>query len=80
MKLMEILMSKEPSYVRCIKPNDAKQPGTFLHLLIKICCILQDSYSQLLLKLMLNCCNCLPYSLHLLFSLYWKHSLTKLFF
>lgn len=27
MKLMEILMSKEPSYVRCIKPNDAKQPG-----------------------------------------------------
>lgn len=25
---MEILMSKEPSYVRCIKPNDAKQPGT----------------------------------------------------
>lgn len=32
MKLMEILMSKEPSYVRCIKPNDAKQPGTLLHL------------------------------------------------
>lgn len=30
MKLMEILMSKEPSYVRCIKPNDAKQPGTLL--------------------------------------------------
>lgn len=29
MKLMEILMSKEPSYVRCIKPNDAKQPGRF---------------------------------------------------
>ncbi|TMS14289.1 Unconventional myosin-Ic [Larimichthys crocea] len=27
MKLMEILMSKEPSYVRCIKPNDAKQPA-----------------------------------------------------
>ena len=26
-KLMETLMSKEPSYVRCIKPNDAKQPG-----------------------------------------------------
>jgi len=26
-KLMEILMSKEPSYVRCIKPNDAKQAG-----------------------------------------------------
>ncbi|CAM9127366.1 unnamed protein product [Lampetra planeri] len=27
MKLMEMLMLKEPSYVRCIKPNDAKQPG-----------------------------------------------------
>lgn len=27
-KLMEILMSKEPSYVRCIKPNDSKQAGT----------------------------------------------------
>ncbi|RXN07651.1 unconventional myosin-Ic-like isoform X1 [Labeo rohita] len=28
-KLMEILMSKEPSYVRCIKPNDAKQAGLY---------------------------------------------------
>ena len=24
---MEILMSKEPSYIRCIKPNDYKQAG-----------------------------------------------------
>lgn len=32
MKLMEILMSKEPSYVRCIKPNEAKQPGTSLEM------------------------------------------------
>lgn len=23
-------MSKEPSYIRCIKPNDAKQAGTTL--------------------------------------------------
>ncbi|XP_077961187.1 unconventional myosin-Ic [Gasterosteus aculeatus] len=30
MKLMEILGSKEPSYVRCLKPNDAKRPGTLL--------------------------------------------------
>ena len=24
---MEILMSKEPSYIRCIKPNDNKRPA-----------------------------------------------------
>lgn len=37
-------MSKEPSYVRCIKPNDAKQPGTLLHVLICVlqCCVLQQ--------------------------------------
>ncbi|XP_016133748.1 unconventional myosin-Ic-like [Sinocyclocheilus grahami] len=34
-KLMEILMSKEPSYVRCIKPNDAKQAGRFDEVLIR---------------------------------------------
>ncbi|XP_066466085.1 unconventional myosin-Ih [Tiliqua scincoides] len=27
--LIEILMSKEPSYVRCIKPNDDKEPDKF---------------------------------------------------
>jgi myosin-1 len=27
--LMEILMSKQPSYVRCIKPNDFKRDGIF---------------------------------------------------
>ena len=26
-ELMTILMSKDPSYIRCIKPNDHKQPG-----------------------------------------------------
>uniref|UniRef100_A0A668AWQ0 Myosin Ic, paralog a n=1 Tax=Myripristis murdjan TaxID=586833 RepID=A0A668AWQ0_9TELE len=35
MKLMEILISKEPSYVRCIKPNDAKQPGRFDEVLVR---------------------------------------------
>lgn len=35
-KLMEILMSKEPSYVRCIKPNDAKQPSKSI---CRVCCI-----------------------------------------
>lgn len=30
LKLMEILMSKEPSYVRCIKPNHAKQAGRWV--------------------------------------------------
>lgn len=28
-ELMEILMNKEPSYVRCIKPNDVKRAGIF---------------------------------------------------
>uniref|UniRef100_A0A8D3CSZ7 Unconventional myosin-Ic-like n=1 Tax=Scophthalmus maximus TaxID=52904 RepID=A0A8D3CSZ7_SCOMX len=35
LKLMEILMSKEPSYVRCIKPNDAKQSGRFDEVLVR---------------------------------------------
>uniref|UniRef100_A0A8C7MRB4 Myosin Ic, paralog a n=1 Tax=Oncorhynchus kisutch TaxID=8019 RepID=A0A8C7MRB4_ONCKI len=34
-KLIEILMSKEPSYVRCIKPNDAKQSGRFDEALVR---------------------------------------------
>uniref|UniRef100_A0A4W4F588 Myosin motor domain-containing protein n=1 Tax=Electrophorus electricus TaxID=8005 RepID=A0A4W4F588_ELEEL len=34
-KLMEILMSKDPSYVRCIKPNDAKQAGRFEEVLVR---------------------------------------------
>uniref|UniRef100_A0A8C5G620 Myosin Ic, paralog b n=1 Tax=Gouania willdenowi TaxID=441366 RepID=A0A8C5G620_GOUWI len=34
-KLMEILMSKEPSYVRCIKPNDSKQAARFDEVLIR---------------------------------------------
>ncbi|XP_034461829.1 unconventional myosin-Ic [Hippoglossus hippoglossus] len=35
MKLMDILRSKEPSYVRCIKPNDAKQSGRFDEVLVR---------------------------------------------
>ncbi|KAM6983875.1 unconventional myosin-Ic-like isoform 1-T2 [Tautogolabrus adspersus] len=35
MKLKEILMSKEPSYIRCIKPNDAKQPERFDEVLVR---------------------------------------------
>ena len=27
LELVEILKSKEPAYIRCIKPNDSKQPG-----------------------------------------------------
>ncbi|XP_029470435.1 unconventional myosin-Ic isoform X2 [Rhinatrema bivittatum] len=34
-QLMEILVSKEPSYIRCIKPNDAKQAGRFDEVLIR---------------------------------------------
>uniref|UniRef100_A0A4W5NRP7 Myosin Ic, paralog a n=1 Tax=Hucho hucho TaxID=62062 RepID=A0A4W5NRP7_9TELE len=34
-KLIEILRSKEPSYVRCIKPNDAKQSGRFDEALVR---------------------------------------------
>ncbi|XP_034048417.1 LOW QUALITY PROTEIN: unconventional myosin-Ih [Thalassophryne amazonica] len=33
--LTEILMSKEPWYVRCIKPNEAKQPGCFQDVLVR---------------------------------------------
>ncbi|XP_077448132.1 unconventional myosin-Ic-like [Stigmatopora argus] len=35
LKLMEKLMTKEPSYVRCIKPNDVKQPGHFDEVLVR---------------------------------------------
>ncbi|OXB84870.1 UNVERIFIED_CONTAM: hypothetical protein H355_015992 [Colinus virginianus] len=35
MSLIEILMSKEPSYVRCIKPNENKEPGKFDDCLIR---------------------------------------------
>ena len=28
-ELMDILMSKQPSYIRCIKPNDFKRDGVF---------------------------------------------------
>uniref|UniRef100_A0A8B9ICM3 Myosin IH n=1 Tax=Anser brachyrhynchus TaxID=132585 RepID=A0A8B9ICM3_9AVES len=35
MSLIEILMSKEPSYVRCIKPNENKEPGKFDDFLIR---------------------------------------------
>ena len=31
--LMEALLSKEPSYVRCIKPNDEKSPGLSVRIL-----------------------------------------------
>ena len=30
---MVILMSKQPSYVRCIKPNDDKRPGKLIYLI-----------------------------------------------
>ncbi|XP_068190272.1 unconventional myosin-Ih isoform X1 [Antennarius striatus] len=33
--LTEILMSKEPWYVRCIKPNEAKRPGCFDDVLVR---------------------------------------------
>uniref|UniRef100_A0A8C9FNN6 Myosin IH n=1 Tax=Pavo cristatus TaxID=9049 RepID=A0A8C9FNN6_PAVCR len=35
MSLIEILMSKEPSYIRCIKPNENKEPGKFDDCLIR---------------------------------------------
>ncbi|XP_078680580.1 unconventional myosin-Ic-like isoform X1 [Branchiostoma floridae x Branchiostoma belcheri] len=34
-QLMAILMKEEPSYVRCIKPNDNKMPGVFDPILIR---------------------------------------------
>ncbi|KAM9118579.1 unconventional myosin-Ih [Pangshura tecta] len=33
--LIEILMCKEPSYIRCIKPNEGKEPGKFDDVLIR---------------------------------------------
>ncbi|XP_046900302.1 unconventional myosin-Ih [Hypomesus transpacificus] len=33
--LAEILMAKEPWYVRCLKPNDGKQPGRFDDVLVR---------------------------------------------
>ncbi|XP_040299558.1 unconventional myosin-Ih isoform X2 [Herpailurus yagouaroundi] len=33
--LLEILISKEPSYIRCIKPNERKEPSKFDDLLIR---------------------------------------------
>ncbi|XP_033076589.1 unconventional myosin-Ih isoform X1 [Trachypithecus francoisi] len=33
--LLEILISKEPSYIRCIKPNDRKEPSKFDDFLIR---------------------------------------------
>ncbi|XP_062822649.1 unconventional myosin-Ih [Anolis carolinensis] len=33
--LIEILMSKEPSYIRCIKPNDDKEPDKFDNSIIR---------------------------------------------
>ncbi|KAK2501550.1 hypothetical protein MC885_004990, partial [Smutsia gigantea] len=33
--LLEILISKEPSYIRCIKPNERKEPGKFDDFLIR---------------------------------------------
>ncbi|XP_041916381.1 unconventional myosin-Ih isoform X2 [Alosa sapidissima] len=33
--LTEILMSKEPWYVRCVKPNDGKQPGRFDDVIVR---------------------------------------------
>ncbi|KAM6156088.1 unconventional myosin-Ih [Rhynchocyon petersi] len=33
--LLEILISKVPSYIRCIKPNDGKEPSKFDDLLIR---------------------------------------------
>ncbi|XP_063795200.1 unconventional myosin-Ih [Pseudophryne corroboree] len=33
--LIEILMSKEPAYIRCIKPNNDKLPGKFDEMLVR---------------------------------------------
>lgn len=50
-KLMVILMSKEPSYVRCIKPNDIKTPSKSLSrglylVMILLQCRLEEAWTR----------------------------------
>lgn len=44
--LTEILMCKEPWYVRCIKPNESKQPGKGLYT-----CTFSDVFSVSLVEM-----------------------------
>ncbi len=52
-QLMEILMSKEPSYIRCIKPNDTKSPDLIEDQIVKHQVCFQMIY------LLLTYINCL---------------------
>ena len=35
-ELMKNLLSKNPNYIRCIKPNDTKEPNKYIMLISKI--------------------------------------------
>lgn len=57
---MDILMSKEPSYVRCVKPNDYKRPGktvnNFCEGAIIFCVANKYKVGSLVLRILFTLC------------------------
>lgn len=47
-QLVDILVSKEPSYIRCIKPNDVQKPGLFEKAIVthQVCMTLMTHFKK----------------------------------